>query len=192
MADIPASDITSGYVDGNGVFDLLMTAMGSHLQREYEEGRIKGSDYATVYLGSMQTVLQQAILFLLGRQKADKEAELTDKEIEKIDAEICLLTAKCKTEQANILDTVDGLAVAGLVGKQKALYQKQADGFDRDAEVKALKVMTDMYSIAKSADPDGVINPDWFTTGSTVYDQFRQAVSDAVENAGLTQVYPNL
>jgi hypothetical protein len=191
MADIPASDITSGYVDGDGVFDLLMTAVGSHLKQEYEEGRIKGSDYANVYLGSMQSVLQQAILFLLQRQKADKEAELTDKQIEKTDAEICLLEAKCATEQAQIVDTVNGVPVVGLVGKQKNLYQKQADGFDRDAEQKALKLLVDMYSVAKSADPDNAVTMDWFATGSSVYDDFRLAVSAAVENAGLPQIYPN-
>jgi hypothetical protein len=39
-------------------------------------GRIKGSDYATVYLGALQAVLQQSIAFVLSEQKAEKEVDL--------------------------------------------------------------------------------------------------------------------
>ena len=213
---IEVADLTTGYVDGDGVFDIMMEAVNSHLKLQYEEGRITGSDYAKLYLGGLQTTLQQAITFLLTKDKAEKEAELARQQIaesearviredalaaakiavdeasvEKINAEICLLNAKCKTEKAQIADTIDGITVAGLVGKQKNLYQKQADGFDRDAEQKALKLIVDLYSVNKSADPDAVVDMHWFTTGSSTYDDLHEAINNAVVNAGLSQIYPS-
>ena len=59
-----------------GVFDYLMESMKDHLDIEYDKGRIKGSEYAQVYLGSLQSVLQTAVTFLLTTDKADQEAKL--------------------------------------------------------------------------------------------------------------------
>lgn len=59
-----------------GVFDYLMESMKDHLDIEYDKGRIKGSEYAQVYLGSLQSVLQTAVTFLLTKDKADQEAKL--------------------------------------------------------------------------------------------------------------------
>lgn len=219
MVDITSANITSGYIDGDGVFDLLMTSINSHLKLQYEEGRIKESDYATVYASSLQAVLAQSIQFLLGEQKADKEADLIQQQIEaskaqviredalttskllldasaisKTDAEKALLVARANTEVAQITDTIDGIAVVGLLGKQKNLYQKQADGFDRDAEQKVLKLFVDMYTVAKAADPDGITNFRWFTgsleNGYT--DELEKAFDNAVTNAGLNQVLLDL
>ncbi len=189
MATIEIADVTTGYTDGDGVFDTLMQAVNSHLKQEYEEGRIKGSDYSTVYLSSMQSVLQQAITFILQKQKAAIEADIAEANILKTTAEIALLEAKKATEQAQILDTVDGNPVIGLVGKQKSLYEKQADGFDRDAEVKALKILVDLYSVAKSSDPDSITDFRWFGTGSSYTDELEAAINNAVVNAGLSQIF---
>lgn len=58
---------------GTGVFDKLMYAVNKNIQGEYNKGRLKGADYATVYLGSMQATLAQAVQFLLN------EEQMTDK-----------------------------------------------------------------------------------------------------------------
>jgi len=76
MAEIKIEDLTTGYVDGTGVFDVLMTAVGSRLEEQYQEDRIKGSDYATAYLGAMQYAMAQAMQYVLGKQQADAQAEL--------------------------------------------------------------------------------------------------------------------
>jgi len=70
----------------------------------------------------------------------------------KIEAETGLLTQKKYTEEAQILDVVNGLPVAGAVGKDKALRQAQTDGFFRDAEQKLSKIMTDSWNIRRSTD----------------------------------------
>jgi len=76
----------------------------------------------------------------------------------KVTAEKTLLDQKTDTEKAQILDTVNAVAVVGLVGKQKLLYAAQTDGFTRDAEQKLLKIMYDGWSVARSTDTAGVVN----------------------------------
>jgi hypothetical protein len=87
MADIQLDGLTNATDgnDGTGVFDKLMVAVENHIQEQYDDGRITGSDYATVYLGSLQSVLQQSMAFLLEEQKAGLEADLIQA---KIDSEV--------------------------------------------------------------------------------------------------------
>lgn len=102
MADIKIEDLTTGYVDGTGVFDTLMTAVQSRLDEQYIEGRLKGSDYATAYLGSMQYAMSQAIQFLLGEQQADKQADLLQAQIDEISLESARKDS-LNTAQINLL-----------------------------------------------------------------------------------------
>ncbi len=76
MASIQISDLTSGSLNGTGAFDVLMQATTAHLQAELEEGRITGQEYATVYLGSIQTAMQQALQFVLNSQASANQAAL--------------------------------------------------------------------------------------------------------------------
>jgi len=150
-------------------FDRLMASADEKVLREYKEQRITGSDYATVYLGIMQSAMAQATQFSI--QGATTEAE------------VALLEQKRFTEEANIRDIVgkglledysgapgntDGAVVykptvdtpvdptyeaavgKGVLGKQQVLFNKQTDGFDRDAEQKLIKVLNDLYGINMS------------------------------------------
>jgi len=92
MASISTSDLTqaSGVttstdgkytVTGTGVFDDLMEAVNAHLDAQFNLGRLTGADYATVYLGAVQSSMQQSVAFILGKQQADKQADLIDKQI---------------------------------------------------------------------------------------------------------------
>jgi hypothetical protein len=87
MADINLDNLTNSTdgEDGTGIFDKLMVSVEHHIKEQYDEDRITGNDYATVYLGAMQAVLQQSMSFLLEEQKADKEADLIQA---KIDSEV--------------------------------------------------------------------------------------------------------
>lgn len=309
MAEILNTDITTGVIDGDGIFDKFMSSIETRLDREYAKNRIKGVEYSKVYLGAMESAMQQSIAFELGRQQADKQAELlaqqTLKAVEetalivsqelkvdaetalinenttnavkqgvildleddkviaetalidqniinavsqnkvielqddkivlenallgaqklKVDAEKILVTEqKYKTtseivlvknqgyaELAKVADSVtfDGDAlptvvsgligkqsskilsekelvnqkrtteyaqvydvvydtvdpVTGVIGKQKALYGKQTDGFDRDAEQKLAKIMVDSWNVRRSTDEatipaGGMTDPD--------------------------------
>jgi hypothetical protein len=66
MADINLTEITN--VGGTGVFDKLMESVGKQLEDQYLNNRITSTDYANVYLGSMQAVLQQSVQYALQEQ----------------------------------------------------------------------------------------------------------------------------
>jgi len=68
----------------------------------------------------------------------------------KTSAEVSLLVQKKETELAQVVDTVATGTVTGVIGKQKALFQKQTDGFDRDAEQKIAKILVDTWTIRHS------------------------------------------
>lgn len=81
-----------------------------------------------------------------------KEGQLLDKQVLKAQSETDFLLQRIKTEKAQIIDTVDGVAVTGVLGKQKLLYQAQTDGFTRDAEQKLAKMVLDTWSVRRSTD----------------------------------------
>jgi hypothetical protein len=81
MAEIKVQDLTKGGIAGTGVFDELMRATKAHLTDEYKNGHIKGSEYATVYLGALQSVMSQSLQFLLQQQQVDLQAQLLTEQI---------------------------------------------------------------------------------------------------------------
>ncbi len=106
-AEITINDLTSGTVGGTGVFDKLMTSLRAHLEAEFREGRIKGTEYAQVYLGGMQEVLRASSEFLLQKSKVALEALVLEQavlraqiEVEKIGLERDILQATLPKVQA--------------------------------------------------------------------------------------------
>ena len=235
------SDLTTAEVTGNGVFDVLMQATKGHLEQEFTKGRIKGNEYATVYLGSLEHVLRESVNFLLQKDKMALDALLVASQIElaqvekdkalaqleniraelpkiqaeieliraqkaladqnllKIPAEIDLLEAQaantiqetsnlvtqkavlvateCKlrgeydvlmetklktaeektllmwktaTEKGQTLAT--GVDPDSVIGRQKELYRAQTNGFARDAEQKAAKILVDSWNVRRTTD----------------------------------------
>ncbi len=109
-------DFSNGVVDytnpvlpewsGSGVFDKLMHAINGNILVQYESGRIKGPEYAQVYLGSMQTAVVEAMKFMLTKEQIAKDLDLKQAQIDKLND--------------------DKLTSA----KQRDLYQRQIVGFD--------------------------------------------------------------
>ena len=72
--DAPNIDyLTTAVVEGSGVFDKLMTAGLAHIKAEYDANRIRGTDYATAYLGIIQSSMQNAVNFAVAWDKASLE-----------------------------------------------------------------------------------------------------------------------
>ena len=205
ITPITNEDLTTKVVDGTGIFDELMTAANAHLDSQFKNERITGTQYAEVYLGQLQAVLANAVQFLIERDKtylnnllinaqielankqvelaekqleqADKQLELLEKQIELQQAQSDLARQKIKTEIAQIADTVDGVAVSGVIGAQVALYKQQRESFLRDAEQKSLKILADTWITRKTID-DGVEVPVNFDTDAL--NAFTQKVADGI------------
>lgn len=182
---ITLADLTTTTLNGAGVFDVLMRANKAHLDEEFTKGRIKGPEYATVYLGSLQAVLSASLQFLLQRDKVNQEVKLLEQNTANAVIEGTVLTAtECKlraefdvlmltkdktaqetnlllqkvvTERAQV--TSLGVDADSVVGKQKALYAAQTAGFTRDAEQKAAKVMVDSWNVRRTTNEDTMADP---------------------------------
>ena len=81
MADILLTDLTNGSLDvnnewtGTGVFDKLIAAVNKNIEGQYNLGRIKGADYANVYLGSIQSVIAQSMQYVLQEKLQEAQIE---------------------------------------------------------------------------------------------------------------------
>ena len=226
LTNMPVERLTEAKLTGKGVFDVLMQSVKLHLEQEYNQNRIRGTEYSQVYLGSMTAILEQSTRFLLDKDKsfyeialveaqvrlADAQVRLVEKQIEKEDQEAALRAAqvdkirreiltmdisdnlltsqvllaqaqkistdaqsalviqKTNTEKAQTLAA--GVDVDSVVGKQKALYQSQIDGFKRDAEQKAARTMIDTWNARRTTDEGTVADAtnrlDDATIGKTV------------------------
>ena len=216
--------------DLNTAFNGMMGSMQSLLRKEYESGRITGSEYTKAYVALVGGTLQNATQFLLGKDQAFWQAQaaqiaaitarvqlqtskvqlaavqleaqtaaanyaltkaklatesinygtaqynlntLLPAQYNKIQADITLsgrqvllINEQMESARAQTLDTrTDGLAVAGSVGKQKALYSQQITSYQRDAEVKAAKLFTDAWITQKTID-EGLSAPSNFANDS--------------------------
>lgn len=206
LTNMPVERLTEAKLTGKGVFDVLMQSVKLHLEQEYNQNRIRGTEYSQVYLGSLTAILEQATRFLLDKDKsfyeialveaqvrlAEAQVRLVEKQIEKEDQEAALraaqvakinreiltmdisdnlLTAQVLLTQAQKISTdaqsalviqktntekaqtlAAGVDVDSVVGKQKALYQSQIDGFKRDAEQKAARTMIDTWNARRTTD----------------------------------------
>ena len=109
-------DLTTGALNGKGLFDLLMGATKEHLMEEFNAQRLRGTDYSKVYLGSMESALGNSVQYLIGmglidaqleklaaetalaKFQLEKEKQLLPLEIEKVHADIDLTKAKIDSE----------------------------------------------------------------------------------------------
>jgi hypothetical protein len=98
---IKIEDVTTESLDGTGTFDVLMRAVNGHINKEYTKNRIVGTEYSTVYLGALNSVLDKAMGFAMEVDKSWLEAELLrlqainlEIEADKLAAEVILINAQ--------------------------------------------------------------------------------------------------
>jgi hypothetical protein len=123
MTALTTADLTSANASGQGVFDVLMRAVKSHLDEEFKRGAIKGPEYATVYLGSLNLAMQTGLSFLLQQQKTGLEVSILEKQlllagvqVDKAAIELAMLTASQAKIPAEIAQIE---AQTLLIGQQK-------------------------------------------------------------------------
>ena len=180
MTSINITNITDGSPTGTGSFDVLMRSFKAHLDVEYKGDRLKGTDYANVLLGGMQTAMAQAMQFELSKAQASASVDLLLQQtlLATINAEVATATKATQIDKVTqglevitqtALKTIQEVGVltqkvvtetaqtvgtvetvGGVLGTQMSLYEKQKAGYDRDAEHKAAKLYADFYSINQS------------------------------------------
>ena len=141
------ADLTTGQVDGSGVFDSLMTSIGAHLKKEYEANRITGNEYTKAYTGIVGGALATAVQFLLGKDQAYWQAILAQQqaraaEIATVTARVQLETAKAQLAatrfQSLTAEAEYGLTKIRIANEdaQYCLVKAQTDGAELDNDTK--------------------------------------------------------
>lgn len=149
MASVKLADLTNEVAtptEGTGIFDILMEKFETRVQEQFDQGRITGSDFATVYSEGLAQVLQSSIQFLLQKDKSAMEAAIAEATVEKqwgydvttdADGDLVLglstgtgLIDYQVTEQQNKVDLTIGqvakvYADIALVGQQQVTEQAQ-------------------------------------------------------------------
>ena len=88
MADIVIEDLTNGSLNadnewvGTGIFDKLIAAVNKNIEGQYNLTRITGPEYATVYLGAMQSVIAQSMQYLLQEKVVEAQVDKLQEEID--------------------------------------------------------------------------------------------------------------
>lgn len=79
---INVSDLTSGTVDGSGVFDQLMRGVNAQLDKQFKADRITGSEYAAIYTEAIKQVLATSTSVLFEKAKQAYELTLLDLQVD--------------------------------------------------------------------------------------------------------------
>ena len=67
---------------GTAVFDVLVRMVNENLKIQYDEGRIKATDYAQAYIGGLQTCLTESMKYILQKDNLIKDEELKQANID--------------------------------------------------------------------------------------------------------------
>ena len=142
--DIPKltnADLTTGEPTGQGLFDVLAKSAGEHALTEFTAGRLRGTEYAQVYVGMLNGAMQNAVQYLVQGNANSSQAALiaAQSELTKIQA----LIAQTELEQAAVkLDILRNELIksqreADLINAQIAMTHQQK--ITEEAQTKNIK-----------------------------------------------------
>ena len=70
---------------GTAVFDVLVRMVNENLKIQYDEGRIKATDYAQAYIGGLQTCVTESMKYIMQKDNLIKDEELKQANIDLLD-----------------------------------------------------------------------------------------------------------
>ena len=68
--------------EGTAVFDTLVRMVNENLKIQYDEGRIKATDYAQAYIGGLQTCLTESMKYIMQKDNLIKDEDLKQANID--------------------------------------------------------------------------------------------------------------
>ena len=68
--------------EGTAVFDVLVRMVNENLKIQFDEGRIKATDYAQAYIGGLQTCLTESMKYILQKDNLIKDEDLKQANID--------------------------------------------------------------------------------------------------------------
>ena len=156
--DILLTSLTEGTLTGSGVFDKLMSAVNVHIEEQFSKSRIKDSEYATVYLGAMQTVIAESMQFVLTEKQSEAQTDQTIqqtasvlKDLDIKERQMVLSEAESaanialiveKTESEDFQNKVDGVLANQILGMKKDIDTKERSIVEQEATGSTSRILT--------------------------------------------------
>jgi len=126
---------------------------------KYEECTLKAQLAAAE--ASVQATLQSTA-------NAKTQAKVLVGQHDKLQTEILLYKQRIRTEQAQIHDLIDGVPVTGILGTQREMFRKQANGYLRHAEQQAARIFSDIFTVRFTEDTTSATPDDNYCGGAQV------------------------
>lgn len=155
QAKMPEAEIRriNSQIMSAGFADLLTQAQTVKVEKEQLQVEAQTTLLGKQVEQATQQILQlqQEILNLVAQECLLRaQFDLTMEQKLNTTAQTALVQARTSTERANVLAT--GVDLDSVIGRQKALYKAQSDGFLRDAEQKAAKLLIDSWNVRRTTD----------------------------------------
>ena len=68
--------------EGTAVVDVLVRMVNENLKIQYDEGRLKATDYAQAYIGGLQTCVTESMKYIMQKDNLIKDEELKQANID--------------------------------------------------------------------------------------------------------------
>ena len=192
--------LTDVSLTGSGVLDKFLQLQRLVLDREFNDGRIHGKEYADSFIATYSINMELAIKFLLEKEKqyyeieliesqianSRKELELKEYELTHIKPiELAALTAnKELTEQKIITERAQTDASAygpkSVIDWNVKTLEAQIAGIEQDSKQKIMRMLISTWETRLNN--DGVDNPSAAGLGDT---DIKQAVNAAKASVGI-------
>ena len=108
---------------GTAVFDVLVRIVNENLKIQYDEGRIKATDYAEAYIAGLQTCITESMKYIMQKDNVNKDTELKQANIGLTNQQTANLLKDEAVKNANI-----------------GVLTKQAENLTKDIEVKQANI----------------------------------------------------
>lgn len=147
-------DLTTRVVDGDGIFDAIMSSVNAHLLVQFEKNRITGNDYTKAYIELTTAAISSGVQFLLQRDGSywqsvlvQSQAKLAEAAIVKarVDVEVSKVQLAIAQFQGLNAEADFGLtkmkiatedAAYCVALQQKAMLIEQIEGVSTDNDIK--------------------------------------------------------
>jgi hypothetical protein len=100
---VTVTELTEKVVNGDGVFDCLMTSIKNHLKEEFDQGKITGTDYTKAYVELTGLCLSSAIQFLLNKDQSYHQAVLAQMQARASEIAVSTAAAGLEVTKADLV-----------------------------------------------------------------------------------------
>jgi len=163
--DLSNDHITSGCANGDGLFDLLMTAVDSSIDLQFKASRLDAKQFGEFYASVIGASMQTATSFLVQKEQLKLDAEKINLEREKYD----LFLDRHKYEKQLTKLSAEKAVLEMEVLKKKlpldlALTAQQVKSAEKQIELTARKIESEeattksTYKAMEEKTLDGVLN----------------------------------